>query len=255
MRPRLRPIGRTTRLTCTLALVLIGAMSVGGCAAPVTAPVTSSASLATPTDTLPADLPADLCANTGVDCPLAAGQYLAQQFQPPIGFALDDGWTNAAYVERAIQMVRGSIDDPTESVSIVSGQLDGPGAASSSGASPSPVSAAAGTTAAQFLTYLGTLPGLTVDGRSALLLGGLPAAQVDVHVGKANVTLFDQPLAADAEDPFALRAGETARLVVVDVGTARVVFVIEVFGSAKLADFVQTEVQPLLTSVTFPSGP
>jgi hypothetical protein len=124
----------------------------------------------------------------------------------------------------------------------VSGQLDG----------PTGTTAAAGATAAAFLTYLRTVPGITVANPAALVLDGSAAEQFDVHVGKANVTIFTQPIAATAEDPFNLRAGETARLVVVDVGSARLVFVIETFGTASLGDFEKTEVQPLLASVTFP---
>ena len=52
-----------------------------------------------------------------------------------------------------------------------------------------------------------------------------------------------------------LRAGETARLVVVDVAGQRVVFVIEVFGTASMADFLATLVQPFLASVTFQPTP
>src|SRR4029077_13765557 len=117
--------------------------------------------------------------------------YLAQAFQPPIAFSLaDDGWDDTAYVERAIQLVRGD----SESVAIVSGQLDGPKAES----------AAAGATAAAFLTYLRTVPGITVGAKTAVLVGGLPASQLDVHVGSANVTLFQTPIAAGTDDRFDL---------------------------------------------------
>lgn len=222
------------------------ALAVGGCAAAAT--ITPSVAPATPTPvpTLATELPRDLCANTGADCLVPAGQYLAQQFQPPIGFTLlDDGWANGTYVERAIQLVRGGIDTATQSLSIVSGQLDG----------PTGTAAAAGSTASDFLTYVRKLPGLTVSGQTALLVGGQAASQVDVKVGPANVTLFEVPISGTVEDPFDLRAAEAARLVVVDVAGQRVVFVIEVFGAAKLADFLTTEIQPFLASVTFQPTP
>jgi len=243
VRPRPRPSGHTVPWPRALALAVAVALSLAGCAPDALATPTTSPTV-TATATPVVTLPADLCANTGVDCPLDPGVYLAQQFEPPIGFTLDAGWTNEAYVERAIQLIRGSVDQPTESVSLVSGQLDGPTGTAS----------AAGATAADFLAYLGTLSGVTVGAKAALTVGGLPATQVDVHVGAANATLFDQPIASTTEDPFQLRARETARLVVVDVGTARVVFVIEVFGSATLAGFLQAEVTPLLASVSFPPG-
>ena len=226
-----------------LALTLASVLCLGGCAAVDTPTPSVVPASATPVSTPVASLPLDLCANTGADCVPPAGRYLAQQFQPPIGFTLDDGWANGTYVERAIQLVRPGIDTATQSLSIVSGQLDGPTGAAS----------AAGTTAAQFLTYLRTLKGLTVSGQAALLVGGGPATQVDVKVGAANVTLFDVPISGTLEDPFELRAHETARLVVVDVAGQRVVFVIEVFGTASMADFLKAQVQPFLASVTFPT--
>jgi len=228
-----------------VALALLVAMSVGACAPSGLVSLPASAPAATAPATPSVNLPLDLCAGTGVDCALDAGQYVAQQFQPPVGFTLDAGWTNLVYVGESIQLVRGQSDRPTESVSIVSGQLDGPSGAS----------AAAGTTAADFVTYLRKLPGITVANPAAVLLGGLPAAQLDVHVGKANTTLFNQPATATTEDPFDLRAGETARLIAVDVGSARVLFIVEVLGTASLADFERTEVQPLLASTTFPAAP
>ncbi len=234
------------RAAAPLALTLAIAICTAGCAAAATASPTLAPATATPVPTLATSLPLDLCANTGVDCALQPGQYLAQQFQPPIGFTLlDDQWDDAAYVERAIQLVRRPVDEPPQSISIVSGQLDGPTGAA----------AEAGTTAAQFLTYVRKLSGLTVSGQAALLVGGQAATQVDVKVGKANVTLFNLPLSATIEDPVELRAGETARLVVVDVAGQRVVFVIEVFGTATMADFLATLVQPFLASVTFQPTP
>lgn len=216
----------------------------GGCAAAATVTPSVAPATATPVPTLATALPRDLCANTGVDCALQPGQYLAQQFQPPIGFTLlDDGWDNRAYVERAIQLVRGPVDDPTQSVAIVSGPLDG----------PKGESGASGTTAAAFLSYLGTVPGMTVAARTAVLVGGLPASQVDITVGNANATLFQTPITATTDDPFLLRAGEKARLIVGDVGTARVVFILETHGSVALATFLTTEAQPFLASVTFPT--
>jgi hypothetical protein len=221
-----------------LALALVVTLLAGACAASATPTPSPAPPTATPGPTLATDIPNDLCANTGADCALRAGRYLAQQFQPPIGFTLDDGWDNTAYIAGAIQLVH---DNETQSVAIVSGPLDG----------PTGKVEAAGSTAAQFLTYLGTVKGITVTGRTAVLVGGLPASQVDVTVGKANATLFEVPLTSGTEDPFDLRAGETARVIVVDVGTARIVFIVEVFGTAKLADFVTSEVQPFLASVTF----
>lgn len=230
------------RLVTLLVTVLVAALSLAACSAGRTA-TPSPAPTPAPTPTLAVNLPNDLCANTGADCDVSAGAYEAQQFEPRVAFTLDDGWTNVAYVERAIQLVRGGVDTPTESLSIVSGQLDGPNGES----------AAAGAVSADFLTYLHKLSGVTVTDQAAVLLGGLPAAQVDVKVGKANVTLFNQPLQTGTEDPYDLRAGEILRLDVVDVGTARVVFIIEVFGTAKLADFEKMEIQPLLASLTFPA--
>ena len=118
---------------------------------------------------------------------------------------------------------------------------------------PPGTASAAGTTAAQFLTYVQALKGLTVSGQAALLVGGQAATQVDIKVGKDNITLFNVPISGTLEDPFDLRAGETARLVVVDVAGQRVVFVIEVFGTASMADFLASEIQPFLASVTFPT--
>jgi len=226
--------------------VLAAALAAGGCAAAASATPTAAPATATPVATLATALPDDLCANTGVDCALQPGQYLAQAFQPPIGFTLlDDGWDNEAYVERAIQLVRGPVDEPTQSLVIVSGPLDG----------PKGESGASGTTAAAFLTYLGTVPGITVAGRTAVLVGGLPASQVDITVGKANATLFQTPISGTTDDPFLLRTKEKLRLIVEDVGTARVVFVLETFGGASLATFLTTEIQPFLASVTFPPAP
>jgi len=234
------------RAAAPLALTLALAACLGGCSAAGTPSPSVAPATATPAPTAAASIPLDLCANTGADCVPPAGRYLAQQFQPPIGFTLDDGWANGTYVERAIQLVRPGIDTATQSLSIVSGQLDGPTGAA----------AAAGTTAAQFLTYVRALPGLTVSGQAAVLIGGLAATQLDVKVDKkANVTLFNLPISASQEDPFYLRAGETARLVVVDAAGQRVVFVIEVFGTASMADFLKTEMQPFLTSVTFQPTP
>jgi len=232
------------RAAAPLALTLAVALCLGGCSAVGTASPSVAPATPTPVPTAAASVPLDLCANTGVDCALQPGQYLAQQFQPPIGFTLlDDSWDDTTYVERAIQLVRPPIDEPPQSLSIVSGQLDG----------PTGTVAAAGTSAAQFLTYVHALKGLTVSGQAALLVGGQAATQVDIKVGKENVTLFNVPISGTLEDPFDLRAGETARLVVVDVAGQRVVFVIEVFGTASMADFLATEVQPFLASVTFPT--
>jgi hypothetical protein len=225
---------------------LVAALVAGGCSAATTPSQALTPASVTPSaaPTLETTLPFDLCAGTGVDCALQPGAYLAQAFQPPIGFSLaDEGWVDDAYVERAIQLVRGPGDDPNQSVVIVSGQLDGPKAES----------AAAGATAAAFLTYLKTVSGITVGAKTAVLVGGLPASQLDVHVGIANVTLFQTPIAAGTDDTFDLRAGETARLIVEDVGTARVVFIIETFRTSPLATFFTTEVQPLLASVTYPT--
>ncbi|HTS15382.1 MAG TPA: hypothetical protein VMH24_06925 [Candidatus Sulfotelmatobacter sp.] len=231
-----------SRAVAPLVLALMVTLVAAGCAASATPTPTPAPATPTPVPTPATELPDDLCANTGADCALEAGQYLAQQFQPPIGFTLDEGWDNTAYIAGAIQLVH---DNETQSIAIVSGPLDG----------PTGKAEAAGSTAAQFLTYLGTVRGVKVAGRTAVLVGGLPASQVDVTVGKANATLFEVPLTSGTEDPFDLRALETARVIVVDVGTARVVFIIEVFGAAKLADFVTTEVQPFLASVTFPAAP
>lgn len=232
------------RAAAPLVLTLAVAAWLAGCSAVGTPSPSLAPATPAPVPTAAASVPLDLCANTGADCLVQAGQYLAQQFQPPIGFTLlDDGWDNGTYVERAIQLVRGGIDTATQSLSIVSGQLDGPTGTAS----------AAGTTAAQFLTYVRALKGLTLSGQAALLVGGQPATQVDVKVGKDNVTLFDVPISGTLEDPFELRSGEIARLVVVDVAGQRVVFVIEVFGTASMADFLATEVQPFLASVTFPT--
>ncbi len=194
---------------------LVVTLVAGACSAATSPPASLTPGLVTPSaaPTLATTLPNDLCAGTGVDCALQPGVYLAQAFQPPIGFSLtDDGWVNGAYVERAIQLERGPGDEPTEGISIVSGQLDGPKAEA----------AAAGATAAAFLTYLRTVRGITVGAKTAILLGGLPASQLDVKVGSANVTLFQTPVASGVDDTFDLRAGETARLIVEDVGTARV---------------------------------
>ena len=40
---------------------------------------------------------------------------------------------------------------------------------------------------------------------------------------------------------------------VADVAGQRVVFVIEVFGKASMPDFLASEIQPFLASVTFPT--
>jgi hypothetical protein len=238
--------GRLAPRRAILAGTLVAALVAGACSAATTPSqaLTSSSTAPSEVPTLETTLPDDLCAGTGVDCVLQPGVYLAQAFQPPIGFSLaDDGWVNGAYVERAIQLERGPGDDPTESVSIVSGQLDGPKAEG----------AAAGATAAAFLTYLPTVKGITLGAKTAVLVGGLPASQLDVKVASANVTLFQTPVASGVDDTFDLRAGETARLIVEDVGTARVVFIIETFGTTKLATFFTAEIQPFLASVTFPT--
>lgn len=231
------------RAAAPLALTLAVAACLVGCSAVGTPSPSLAPPSATPIPTAAASVPLDLCANTGADCLPPAGHYLAQQFQPPIGFTLDDGWANGTYVERAIQLVRPGIDTATQSLSILSGQLDG----------PTGTAAAAGTTAAQFLAYVHAQKGLTVSGQAALLVGGQAATQVDIKVGKDNTTLFNVPLSGTLEDPFDLRAGEIARLVVVDVAGQRVVFVIEVFGTASMPDFLATEIQPFLASVTFPT--
>jgi serine/threonine-protein kinase len=185
---------------------------------------------------------------------LTAGTYLDEQFDPPLQFTVDDGWTAFINFVDGFAMGRQQMDVEEEmDVGRVQVVFDTP--------CRSGLTHTIGPTAREFLDFLGSNRYLRLGNPRAVVVGGRTGLAVDVTLARTP-TAKDCPDDPDSlldrvwlfqigETAYWFRAGQRVRITSIDVpqGPA-VTFVYG--GDSKRADEFIEDAQRVIDSITFP---
>ena len=188
---------------------------------------------------------------------LPAGTYQSQAFQPPLSFALPDGWWIASDVADYLAL------QPVDSDQVGIYLFRDPLAASQDLACPIEPEPNVGTLSSELSTWMRALPGLITSNPRLASVGGLRGIELDVRIadgwqascpfagGLPTVPLF---VGQNGEMRWVVAGSEQLRLSLLDVpGGGTVVIDIDAFDGS-LMDGLLDAAGPIVGSFTF-SGP
>lgn len=194
----------------------------------------------------------------GVGClgELAAGTHQTSQFAPAFTYTTGAGWFNQIDIPTLVGIT--PADQPADMLLVWSGAVP----AEKSATCELQAKAGAGSTAADWITYLDGHPGLDASNIRSLKIGGKDAKSIDIrsNVGWSspcaqdradhNVPIIKTPGGAPG-DGYGV-AGSIARVYVIDVGPQAVVITLYAYtgGDAEFASQI-VKGEPVVQSLTF----
>lgn len=188
--------------------------------------------------------------------PLPAGTYTSSAFQPPATYTLPDGWTLASDTARYLQL------HPAETDVMGIHLFRDAVAASQDPACPTSAEPGVGTTSTELVTWMRSLPGLTVGAPVMVSVGGLRGTAVDIAIAPGwtqSCSFADGlptvPLLTDGADLRWVVAGsERLRLYVLDVpGGGNVIVDLDAFDGDLYGPLIDAGV-PIVKSLQFATG-
>lgn len=222
-------MGRRRTIVGTLPALLLAGLVLAGCGGG-----------ATPAPSLP---PA-----------LAAGTYTSRAFQPAVTFTVPDGWFNPSDSANFFSL------QPVANQLIGIHLFRDPLPASQDPSCPTTSEPGVGSTSVAFVTWLRSLPGLSVGPPQIVTIGGLRGTQVDVALadgwtqscpfanGLPTVPLF---VSADGQLRWVAVGTERLRLAFLDVpGGGTVVVDIDAFDGAYWDQLLAAAI-PIVNSFDF----
>lgn len=236
--------------------LLPGSPGNGGNPTPAPTPVITPAP--TPTSAAPTSPAAFVC-EEGEGCTglLTPGEHSTAQFAPAFAYVVPKDWMNPIDLPTIVGLT--PVDQPADLILIWSGTVP----ADTSGTCDLRPKPGAGTSAADWVTYLTKHPGLDATNVQSYTVNGHPARSVDVRSfggwtspcaadrADYNVPLLKTP-AGGPGDGYGVRIGTMARVYAIEVGTETVVVTVYSYqGSGVDLEARANQAEPVVLSLVF----
>jgi len=221
---------RSTALLGALAIAMSGC---GAATSPAPASPTATAlptaEPATPSPVVGANA---LCATDQQPCPIEAGTYTTDPFEPPFTFTVDDGWSSDRVFADGGQVSKGTGGFVWAS-GVTSGRVADDGADIEPGVDG-------------FLAHLERFDGFDLSEPTDTTIGGEPAVQIDVTTNDVQA----RGLYFVKEDAMNLSPGEKARFFLLERDGTTVILILEAYAATDFDAFVAAT-QPLIASIAW----